>query len=37
MRTWRRPCSTDEIVNAFRWLSSLVALGPCSSAFAVAA
>ena len=29
--------TTDEIVNPFRWMSSVVALGPCSSAFAGAA
>jgi transposase-like protein len=30
-------CSTDEIVNPIRWLSSVVALDPCSSAAAGAA
>ena len=34
---WKKIWSTDEIVNPFRWMSSVVALGPCSSAFAVAA
>jgi hypothetical protein len=30
-------CTTDEIVNPSRWLSSVVALDPCSPAAAGAA